>query len=84
MSAPITLQQQAAHYAAAFAKAKADLPALIAERDAAEAVWVERGGAVRMWCARDAVARQRRHIDRMRKEYETHRLLADLTAGRIR
>ena len=82
MSAPITLEQQAAHYAAALTRAKADLPALIAERDAAEAAWVERGGAVRMWCAREAVARQHRHVDRMRKEYETHRLLADLTAGR--
>lgn len=73
-------EQQAAAYEAALAKAQAALPGLIAEREAAEAAWVERGGAVRMWNAREAVTRQHRHIDRMTREAKTHRLLADLAA----
>ena len=75
-------EQQAAAYSAAYAKAVADLPGLIAEREAAEAAWAERGGAVRMWNAREAVTRQHRHIAEMLKQYETHRLLADVAAGR--
>jgi hypothetical protein len=81
MSAPITLQEQAAAYAAKRDAAIAALPALIAERDAAEAAWCERGGSVRMWCARDAVERQHRHIGRMKREAATHALLLDLCKG---
>lgn len=80
MSSPITLAQQADDYAANREAAIAALPGLIAEREAAEAAWAERGGAVRMWNAREAVTRQHRHIDRMTREAKTHRLLADLAA----
>lgn len=80
MSRPITLAQQAAHYAQAREAAIAALPALIAEREAAAAAWAERGGAVRMWNAREAVARQHRHIDRMTREAKTHALLVELSS----
>lgn len=75
-------EAQAAAYEAALAKAKAALPGLIAEREAAEAAWAERGGAVRMWNAREAVGRHEKLLAQLRREVETHRLLADLVAGR--
>jgi hypothetical protein len=81
MSHPITLEQQAAYYAEKHRKAIADLPALIAERDAAEAAWCEKGGSVRMWLARDAVTAQYRFIDKMKREADTHALLLDLCKG---
>jgi hypothetical protein len=81
VSRPITLAQQAAHYAQAREAAVAALPALIAEREAAEADWAKAGGSVRMWCARDAVDRQHRHIARMTREANTHALLLDLCKG---
>jgi hypothetical protein len=81
MSHPITLQEQAWYYAAKRDAAIAALPVLIAERDAAEAAWCERGGSVRMWCARDAVERQHRHIGRMKREAATHALMLDLCKG---
>ena len=74
--------EQAAAYEAALAKAQAALPALIAEREAAEAAWAERGGAVRMWCAREAVTSHEKLLARLRREVETHRLLADIVGGR--
>jgi len=80
MSHPITLTEQAAYYAQARDEAIAALPALIAQRDAAEAAWAERGGAVRMWNAREAVDRQHRHIDGMTREAKTHALLVKLAA----
>ena len=55
----------------------AALPALEAERDAAEAGWVD-GGVVRMWCARDAVERQQRSIDRLMREAAMYRRLSDI------
>lgn len=82
MSRPITLAEQAADYAAKRDAAIAALPALLAERDAAEAAWCDKGGAVRMWVARAAVDRHHRHIDAMRREAESHRRLADLAAFR--
>ena len=75
-------EQQAAAYEAALAKAQAALPGLIAEREAAEAAWCERGGSVRMWNAREAVSRHEKLLTQLRREVQTHRLLADLVAGR--
>lgn len=80
MSHPITLAEKAAYYAQTRDMAIAALPALIAEREAAEAAWAERGGAVQMWNAREAVARQHRHIDRMTREAKTHALLVGLSS----
>jgi hypothetical protein len=86
MREPITLAEKADYYAATLSKAIADLETLERNRDAAEgrngATFTE--GPVGLWCARDAVRCQYRFIDKMRKEYETHRLLLDLIEGRIK
>jgi hypothetical protein len=83
MREPITLEEQAAYYAATYRKAIADLETLERNRDAAEG----RNGAtfsagpVELWCARDAVKSQYRFIDKMKREADTHAMLLDLCKG---
>lgn len=76
-----TFAEQADAYAAQLTRAVARLAVLERAKAEAEAAWCERGGSVRMWNARNAVDHQHRLIVRLRKEVETHRMLADLVAG---
>jgi hypothetical protein len=75
-------EREAADYAEKLRAAVEALPGMIAEREAAEAAWCDKGGSVRMWVARAAVDRQHKHIDHLRRELSTHRMLADLSGGR--
>jgi hypothetical protein len=86
MREPITLAEKADYYAATLSQAIANLETLKRNCDAAEgrngATFYQ--GPVSLWCAREALRSQYRFIDKMRKEYETHRLLLDLIEGRIK